>query len=275
MSEKFSNEENWHEASKIYPLIEGEEFDALVQDIRLHGLKNPIVVYKDKASGKELLLDGRNRILACKKAGVKPAFEIRTLKNESPVEWVISQNSRRRHLKPGQLAMVALAAEKIFAAEAKERQRTLNTKEKAACANISTSEKGRASEKAEKLLGVSHAYITKAKAVQAANPKLAEKVKEGKLSLPEAERQIFPSPEKKTCTLTEKNIEDTRSLSMAKERLWYLEGKVELLLHALRHPKELNKDAEVRKVLKVYLRAFRDFENFLKGGIAKIERAIK
>jgi hypothetical protein len=82
---------------------------------------------------------------------------------------------------------------------------------------------------------------------------------------------ISHRPKEPHCTLTEKNIGDTRCLSMAKERLWYLEGKVQLLLGALREPEQLNKDAEVRKVLKVYLGAFRDFKEFLDGGIALME----
>jgi hypothetical protein len=89
-------------------------------------------------------------------------------------------------------------------------------------------------------------------------------------SLPDDDESLTP-PQTETCTLTEKNIGDTRCLSMAKYRLDYTEGKVELLLHALRHPEELNKDKEVRKTLKVYLGAYRDFENFLIGGIVKME----
>ena len=43
--------------------MEGAEFDALVVDIKAHGLREPVVMYEDK------VLDGRNRVLACQRAG--------------------------------------------------------------------------------------------------------------------------------------------------------------------------------------------------------------
>ena len=53
----------FHPISECFPLIEGVEFDELVKDILANGLIHPISVYEGK------ILDGRNRFLACEKAG--------------------------------------------------------------------------------------------------------------------------------------------------------------------------------------------------------------
>jgi ParB-like chromosome segregation protein Spo0J len=81
----------FHPIAEIFPLMEGEEFDALVEDIKKHGLRQPITLYKGK------ILDGRNRYRACLAAGKTPKFT--TFKNESdPAAYVISVNIHRRHL---------------------------------------------------------------------------------------------------------------------------------------------------------------------------------
>ena len=58
----------FHPIANLLPLTEGEQLDALVEDIRANGLQEPIVIYEG------LILDGRNRKIACEKAGGTPRY---------------------------------------------------------------------------------------------------------------------------------------------------------------------------------------------------------
>ena len=94
-----NQELRFHPLADLFPLMEGEEFDALVADIKANGLQEPVVVHED------MILDGRNRFMACEAAGVEPTFV--PFLGENPLAFVISTNLRRRHLNESQRAMVA------------------------------------------------------------------------------------------------------------------------------------------------------------------------
>jgi N6-adenosine-specific RNA methylase IME4/ParB-like chromosome segregation protein Spo0J len=93
------SEMKFHRLADLFPLIEGEEFDALVDDIRQYGQHEPVVLYQDQ------ILDGRNRYRACLAAGVACWFE--EYDGEDPLAFVVSLNLKRRHLNESQRAMVA------------------------------------------------------------------------------------------------------------------------------------------------------------------------
>ena len=89
---------NSHPYADIFPLLEGEAFDALVADIKANGLMEPITIHED------MVLDGRNRYRACKVAGVEPEFM--RFDGDDPLAFVLSMNLHRRHLTPSQCSMV-------------------------------------------------------------------------------------------------------------------------------------------------------------------------
>jgi ParB-like chromosome segregation protein Spo0J len=87
-------EYDFHPLAELFPLIEGQEFDALVQDVRQNGIIAPIIRHEGK------ILDGRNRYRAAKAAGHPfTAKDFRDLAaGLDPKAFVISANIARRQL---------------------------------------------------------------------------------------------------------------------------------------------------------------------------------
>jgi hypothetical protein len=107
-----------HPAAQLFPMLDDDATGRLAEDIRENVLRNPITLYRNGQA--ELILDGRNRLRACREAGVVPIFEYWYGKG-SPTAWVVSQNLHRRHLTESQRAMVAAGLVPLYAAEAKAR----------------------------------------------------------------------------------------------------------------------------------------------------------
>jgi ParB-like chromosome segregation protein Spo0J len=87
-----------HRAARLFPLMGADELAALAEDIRQHGQRDPITLYRAE------VLDGRNRKKACERAGVTPRYVLLTHLPDgcSPTDYVLSRNLHRRHLTPEQ-----------------------------------------------------------------------------------------------------------------------------------------------------------------------------
>jgi ParB-like chromosome segregation protein Spo0J len=84
-----------HPIAELFPMMADDELRALADDIRKNGLLDKIVVYEGQ------ILDGRNRLKACKLAGVKPAFQsasVGRVTDQELLVYVLSCNLHRRHL---------------------------------------------------------------------------------------------------------------------------------------------------------------------------------
>ncbi len=179
----------FHEVTNLFPVMQDEEFKALVEDVRQNGLLEPIWTYQGK------IIDGRNRYNACKELGIEPKYR-EWDGNGSLVQFVVSLNLHRRHLTPSQKAVSALEAEKWLAEEAKERQRehgkTAPGKPKTLPQKIEEVNKsqGEAAEQAAKLFGTNRQYVYDAKKLAEQAPDLIEKVKTGELSIVQAKREL-------------------------------------------------------------------------------------
>jgi len=98
-----------HPAADIFPLLVGDHFEQLKEDIARNGQRLPIQIWEGQ------IIDGRNRARACRELGIRPRYELlRELPEESPVQYVLALNLRRRHLSPGQRALVAARTRQYF-----------------------------------------------------------------------------------------------------------------------------------------------------------------
>jgi ParB-like chromosome segregation protein Spo0J len=114
-----------HPAADLFPLLGETELAELADDIHARGLTHPVWFYDDPTEG-HLLLDGRNRWLACHLVGIDP--EVRWFHGDEleAAEFAVSENVRRRHLTTGQKAAVAYESLPIFeAAMAKRKARMM------------------------------------------------------------------------------------------------------------------------------------------------------
>ncbi len=168
-----------HRYAKYFPLMEGEEFDDLVNDIREHGLLEPIVTFEDA------ILDGRNRFRACKKAGVEPRFT--KYRGNGVLTYIISKNVHRRHLTVSQRAIIALDVLPALEKEAAKRNPIGRSGKPP---RRLPGENGKSAAHAGKALHVSRGSVERAKRVAKEAPELLPEIRAGRKTVREAEQEV-------------------------------------------------------------------------------------
>lgn len=178
-----------HPAAELFPLIEGEAFDDLVADIEAHGLRESVWVNREG-----VLLDGRNRIRACQRAGIKPTF--REFDGTDEVGFIVSLNLKRRQLSKSQAAMLAVDILPMYEAEAKNRQRQSGGDKRSSVVEHQSvvapvpQPMPKARDNAASVTGVSGRAVGQAKRITESAPDLAQQVRQGKTTLKEAEAEV-------------------------------------------------------------------------------------
>lgn len=196
-----------HPAAALFPMLSEAELGELAGDIKVNGLLEPIILWND------MVLDGRNRMAACKLAAVEPRFDVVSLPN--PTGWVISKNLRRRHLTTSQRAAIAVEAIPMLQEEAKERQlAALKQNRRVPSSPIGNdgrtkSASGRSVEMAAESFQVGTSSVNRAIEVKKHNPELLEKVKVGEITVSAAQQEVReqqaarrPAAEKDTFAIT-------------------------------------------------------------------------
>ena len=179
-----------HPAAELFPMMSGDDFTALVESITAHGLREPVWLLPDGT-----LLDGRNRVAACEKAGVSPTF--RTYTGTDPVAFVMDLNLSRRHLTAGQKAMLAVELVPMLEVQGRERKAAAaatskpgTRKDSADRHYLSQDDAKRSASQAATIVGTSGRAVARAKRLTEQAPDLAEKVKTGELAVDRAEREL-------------------------------------------------------------------------------------
>jgi hypothetical protein len=176
----------FHPAAAIFPMLDEVELTQLAEDIKENGLIERISLYEG------MILDGRNRYLACQQAGVEPRFDELPFVNDCPVTWVISKNLHRRHLTVSQRAMVAAETKGPIMEEARTRMGHPRQDKTGVAKRPPLVSLGKSRDIAGKLLGISGRSVERATKVLEASPELATEVKAGDKTLSEALREIAP-----------------------------------------------------------------------------------
>lgn len=178
-----------HPAANLFPMMSKSDLAELAADIAANGQLLPIVVTSDNQ-----VLDGRNRLEACRLAGVEPEMQIWDREDDgvSPTVWVMSANKHRRHMNESQLALVAVDALPLLEAEARQRMKTAAKKGAPRGAPLTEkSEAARSTAIAAKAIGASARSVQRAKAVLEKAPKAeVEHIRSGKKTLKQVEREI-------------------------------------------------------------------------------------
>lgn len=230
-----------HPAAAIFPLLEGQAFTELVEDVRRRGLVDPIVTFGDT------ILDGRNRARACEEAGTEPRFTEYT--GDDPLGFVVSTNLHRRHLTESQRAMVGTRVADL--------QRG---------ANQHTPIGGTSQADAAALLNVSERAIQRAAVVQReAVPELIAAVDRGDVAvstaadvakLPQAEQVEIVAKGEREILETAKRIRAERADARRTERVTRID-EYQRALHRQRADKRAAARAKYAAIRVVELRAAR------------------
>lgn len=169
----------FHTVANLFPMMSKDETEGLVQDIKENGLREPIILFNDK------IIDGRNRYLACLKAGVTPKFTNYKGSEDDLITFIYSLNGNRRHLSASQKACVVVQMlPEIEKTVAKKRKETIS---KAMKGETEKPVRNKTSvQLASELTGVNEKYIKQAKQLFNSDKDLFEKVNNGELTLTKA-----------------------------------------------------------------------------------------
>ena len=139
-----SKELHVHPVASLFPVMSSREYLDLKEDIRAHGLMEPIWLSKDGR-----IIDGRHRYQACRELKIEPTYVKNKYDDDATLAAVvISLNLKRRHMNESQRAMVGARLSELYARDAEKRQKA----GKHLTANL---QKGSSSEKAAEALNVS------------------------------------------------------------------------------------------------------------------------
>jgi ParB-like chromosome segregation protein Spo0J len=244
-----------HPAAGLFPLMEEAELQELANDIKANGQQEPIRAFQSPESepsgASVVVLDGRNRLLACERAGVKPYIETETFLPDDPVTYVVTRNLHRRHLTAEQRAAIVIKAAALsgklarLQAEAKEREQAGTLASREAWV-------GKTAAKLAEQSQVSRATVERVQTATRDNPEALDAIASGKMTSAKlkAKRQSVEqdtAPREADPEVIEKWRTAWASLNVTEADVAAVERAVETWLESLRVLRAVQK-----RVLDVY-----------------------
>ena len=237
-----------HPLCTLFPRLTGAEFGALRDDIKVNGLRQPIVLHGG------MILDGGNRYRACLEAGIEPTFS--EFSGGNLVSFVLSANLHRRHMSAGQQAAIVASAQDWAKAQTRGGDRR---SDQTAILPLETVSQ-RAAES-----GASERTQRMADKVAKADPALARQVAHGDVTLPAAVEQITgkrpgvkPAPAKTAKQAeAEQNAADAYGVDDPATLLEESQREIEQMTALLKVAEADDKTAEALKWRRMYDNAVR------------------
>jgi ParB-like chromosome segregation protein Spo0J len=154
-----------HPAADAFPWLPEDELQQLADDIAANGQQYKIVRLPDGR-----VIDGRNRELACRVAGVEPEYRDEEMGEDEVISFVMSANVHRRQLTASQRAM---AAAELANLRPGDNQHTGEVAPRGATSQSDVADQ----------MDVSRRSVQRAAKVKSEAPELVGAVKDGKLDV--------------------------------------------------------------------------------------------
>lgn len=158
-----------HPTAALFPVIAQDELQAMGDDIRMNGQRHPILTWHGQ------VIDGQNRLRACRLAGVNPMYEGRDDISEQEITaYIVSLNMCRRHLSTAQREVIAAS----LVTQVAGKPRIQNAQ---APQDGQGTPQAVTRDMAAKAMNVSSAGVERARTLERKDPALAAKVRSGEI----------------------------------------------------------------------------------------------
>jgi N6-adenosine-specific RNA methylase IME4 len=173
-----------HPQAGLLPPLAPQEYRSFLADVERRGVLVPLDVNPDG-----LVLDGHVRLRAARELGLAE-LPVRELSPPDELEYLFWAALRRRHLTASQKAALAVEFERYQQTREQARTRRLANLKHQPVEVATLPPRGKTRDQAAAWAGVSPRTVQDAATVQAADPELFEQVKQGRLPVDRAARQV-------------------------------------------------------------------------------------
>ena len=190
------------EFEKLLPVLTPDEFEKLEKSILNNGLLDPIKVWQDPETNKWLIIDGHNRYKILKKNSIKwnswcdykIIYETDLPTREDVKRWMLEQQLGRRNLSETERYEIVQKFKSVFEKKAKDNQSSGGK-------GLSNMSKVNTRKEMAKAVGVSEGTYQKMdKVMRSDNEELKQNLRDKKVSVDKAYREIKSKEQKKPIT---------------------------------------------------------------------------